>query len=302
MTAGPDLFLLAVDHRGSFERLFGIDGPVGDADRSRMIAAKSLVAEALGDVAAERGGGERGEQLGILVDDAYGGGAIGVARRAGVVVALAFERSGRAVLEFEHADWRDRLAEDPPTFAKVLIRHRADGDPAAVAIQLERLREISDACAGGPARFLLELLTPYTEAERAGASAEQLELELRPRLVVDAVHQIQDAGVEPVVWKVEGVADPGGCAAITQATRRGGRDGVRVVVLGAGAPAPTVDAWLEAAARGGYSGFAVGRSIWSAPVLAHDRGELGDEPARAEIAARYRSFIETFRSAARNTT
>ncbi len=265
-----------------------------------MVAAKSLVAEALGEVAAVRGGGASGEQLGILIDDVYGGAAIGAARQAGVAVALAFERSGRAVLEFEHADWRDRLASDPPTFAKVLIRHRADGDPADIATQLERLQEISDACAAGPAGFLLELLTPYTEAERAGADAESLEIDVRPRLVVEAIHQIQDSGVEPDVWKVEGVADVAGCAAITAAARRDGRDSVRVVVLGAGAPAATVDAWLEAAAGGGYAGFAVGRSIWSAAVLAHDRGELGEGAARAEIAARYRAFIDTFCAAARS--
>jgi myo-inositol catabolism protein IolC len=300
VTAGPALFLLAVDHRRSFEQLFGVDEPVAEADRARMVAAKSLVAEALGDVAAERAVEEHGEQLGILIDDVYGGAAIDAARRAGVAVALAFERSGRTVLEFEHSDWRDRLASDPPTFAKVLIRHRADGDPADVDIQLERLREISDACAAAAPGFLLELLTPYTEAELAAAGAERLELEVRPRLVVEAVHQIQEAGVEPDVWKVEGVADVAGCAAIATAVRRRGRDGVRVVVLGAGAPPSTVDAWLGAAAGGGYAGFAVGRSIWSEAVLAHDRGELGAEAARAEIAARYRAFIETFRTAARS--
>jgi myo-inositol catabolism protein IolC len=299
LTVQPGLFLLAVDHRRSFEQLFGIDEPVADADRARMVAAKSLVAEALGDVAADRGASASGEQLGILVDDVYGGAAIGAARQAGVAVALAFERSGQALLEFEHADWRARLAGDPPTFAKVLIRHRADGDPGDVSIQLERLKEISGACAAGPAGFLLELLTPYSDAERADAGAEQLELEVRPRLVVEAIHQIQDAGVEPDVWKVEGVADSARCAAITAAACRDGRDAVRVVVLGAGAPAATVDAWLTAAAGGGYAGFAVGRSIWSAAVLAHSRGELGEAAARAQIAANYRAFIDTFCSAAR---
>jgi myo-inositol catabolism protein IolC len=297
VTAQPQLFLLAVDHRRSFEQLFGIDGPAGSADRDRLIAAKSLVAEALGDVVAADGGRASADQLGILVDDLYGGAAIGAARRAGVAVALAFERSGQSVLEFEHADWRERLAADPPTFAKVLIRHRADGDAADVATQLDRLREISDACADGSAGFLLELLTPYTPTERAGAGAERLEVEVRPRLVVEAIRQIQDAGVEPDVWKVEGVADPGGCASIAAAAGGDGREDVRVVVLGAGAPTATVNSWLEAAAGGGYAGFAVGRSIWSDAVLAHDRGEIDDAAARAQIADRYRGFVDTFRAA-----
>jgi myo-inositol catabolism protein IolC len=296
VTAAGELFLLAVDHRRSFEQLFDIDGPVSRPDFERLCAAKELVADALGDVAAARRDVSGG--LGILIDDLYGGAAIATARRAGVAVALAFERSGQAVLDFEHGDWRDRLAADPPDFVKVLIRHRADGDPGDVAVQLERLGEVSDACAASPAGFLLELLTPYTDAERSESTAERLEASVRPRLIVDAITQIQDAGVNPDVWKVEGVADPDGCAAIAAAARRKGRDRTGVVVLGAGAGTDTVNRWLAAAAAGGYSGFAVGRSIWAGAVLAHHRGELDGATARADIAARYSTFIDTFRAAA----
>jgi myo-inositol catabolism protein IolC len=292
-----ELFLLAVDHRQSFERLFGIEGAVSERDHARLTASKALVAEALGDVVAEEGRAAIG-RLGILVDDRYGATAIEVAQRAGVAVALAFERSGQAILEFEHDDWRDRLAADPPDFVKVLIRHRADGEPADVATQLDRLVQISDACATSPAGFLLELLTPYSATERDERSGDELEVAVRPRLVVDAITQIQDAGVAADVWKVEGVADPDGCAAIAAAARREGRDDTGVVVLGAGAAVETVNQWLAAAAAGGYSGFAVGRSIWSDPVLAHDRRELDAQEARARIADRYRAFVDAFRAAA----
>ena len=295
MTGRDHLYLLAVDHRRSFERLFGIDQPVSGPDRSRLEGAKALVAEALGDVAA-RCGGTTGGGLGILIDDLYGGAAIATARHAHVAVALAFERSGQALLDFEHADWRDRLAADPPDYVKVLIRHRADGEAAALAVQLERLSQLSEACAASPAAFLVELLTPYSEAELADNSAERLELDLRPRLVVDAIAQIQEAGVAADVWKVEGVADPAGCASIVAAARRDGRD-AGVVVLGAGAGVETVDRWLATAAGAGYSGFAVGRSIWADAVLAHDRGDLDASTARADIAARYGAFIDTFQRA-----
>ena len=76
------------------------------------------------------------------------------------------------------------------------------------------------------------------------------------------------------MWKVEGVADPAGCAAIVAAARRDGRDDTGVVVLGAGAGVDTVNRWLEAAAAAGYSGFAVGRSIWADAIVAHDRDEI----------------------------
>jgi myo-inositol catabolism protein IolC len=298
VTGRSGLFLLAVDHRQSFERLFGIDGPVAEHDRARLTGAKALVAEALGDVAVERGSAANVD-LGILIDDLYGGAAIAVARRTGVSVALAFERSGQTILEFEHDDWRDRLAAHPPDFVKVLIRHRVDGDVGDIAVQLDRLGQIADACAKSPAGFLLELLTPYTEAECAASSTDELEVTVRPRLVVDAIRQIQEAGVNPDVWKVEGVADPAGCAAIAAAARRDGRENTGVVVLGAGAGVSTVNRWLAAAATAGYSGFAVGRSIWSDAILAHDRGGLDAGAARAQIASRYTTFIDTFEDALR---
>ena len=297
MTDRRQLFLLAVDHRRSFERLFGIDAPVGAADRTRLEAAKGLVAEALGDVAAERGG-TAGGGLGILIDDVYGAVAIATARRTGVAVALAFERSGQEVLGFEHADWRDRLAADPPDFVKVLIRHRADGDSADIAAQLERLVEVSDACAASTAGFLLELLTPFSAEESAEHSADQLEARPPPPPRRRGDHA--DPGCRCRHRRVEGrgVADPAGCAAIVGAARAGRREETGWWCSARRAGIATVNRWLEAAAAAGYSGFAVGRSIWADSVLAHDRGELDAPSARARIAARYDAFIDTFRAAA----
>lgn len=297
MTGASQLFFLAVDHRRSFERLFEIDEPVGERDHEQLTAAKALIVEALGDVAAQRADIARTGGLGILIDDRYGAAAIVAARHRGFAVALAFERSGQAVLEFEHDDWRERLTADPPDFVKVLIRHRADGAAADVARQLDRLVQISSACATSPAAFLLELLVPFSDSERDGSTPEDLEQRVRPRLVVEAIRQIQEAGVEPGVWKVEGVADSTGCATIAAAARRDGRDGTGVVVLGAGAKTETVNRWLEAAAGGGYSGFAVGRSIWADAILAHRRGELDAASARTRIADRYCTFIDAFRAA-----
>lgn len=304
----PPLFLLAVDHRRSFERLFGVGGPVDEPTRNRLAAAKVLVIDAVTSVGAARPD-RRG--LGVLLDDQYGSDAIAAAHRSGLTIATAFERSGLDVLEFEHADWRRRLADldrrarceptagpadpsDPSDYAKVLVRHRADGDAAANTVQLERLVEISNACADSAAGFLLELLVPFSASERSSQDAAELENSLRPQLIVAAIAQIQAAGVEPDVWKVEGVADAARCAVISAQARVDGRDGVGVVVLGAGADDGTVGTWLRAAAAGGYSGFAVGRSIWADALLAHDAGDIDAETACAHIASKYTAFLDAF--------
>ena len=296
----PNLYLLAVDHRRSFEKLFGADESVDEATHARLDAAKVTVVDALKLAVGERPGLDG---AGALLDDLYGSTAIESARRAGLVVAVAFERSGQAVLEFEHDDWAERimrLAGGPGEragLAKVLVRHRTDDDPDSRKLQLGRLREISDTCAGAGVEFLLEILTPFNDAERAAHDEAELENTVRPRLVAGAMAEIQDAGVEAAVWKVEGVSDEAGCKAILAGARAGGRDDVGVVVLGAGAPRDIVAAWLRAAAVAGYRGFAVGRSIWADALRALDAGESDSSTAQHEIAANYLDMVDAFERA-----
>jgi myo-inositol catabolism protein IolC len=141
------------------------------------------------------------------------------------------------------------------------------------------------------------VLTLFNDGERAAHDDDELENVVRPRLVTDAIAEIQAAGVEASVWKVEGVSDAAGCASILAAARVGGRDNVGVVVLGAGAPRDTVAEWLRAAAVAGYTGFAVGRSIWADPLRALDAGEVDATTAQREIARNYLTMVDVFEGA-----
>ncbi|CAN5605194.1 hypothetical protein BH24ACT5_BH24ACT5_07250 [soil metagenome] len=296
----PHLYLLAIDHRRSFERLLGFDGPVDAITHARLASAKVAVVHAVNAAAAERPGLGG---AGVLLDDDYGSAAIELARRSGLVVAVAFERSGQSVLDFEHADWAMRIGQLAGTpgeragLAKLLVRHRTDHDPAAKHVQLDRLREFSEACAAAGAEFLLEVLIPFNDGERAAHNDAELENVVRPQLIADAIAEIQAAGVEASVWKVEGVSDPAGCASILAAARVDGRDHVGVVALCAGAPRDTVTSWLRAAAAGGYHGFAVGRSIWADALRALDTGEIDSTNARREVAANYLEMVDAFERA-----
>ena len=296
----PPLYLLAVDHRRSFERLFGVAGPVDPDMRARLSAAKVTVVDALNAAVTERSGLDG---AGLLLDDDYGVAAIESARRSGLVVAVAFERSAQDVLVFEHPDWAERLKRlaggpgERAGLVKILVRHRTDNAPESRKTQLDRLRDVSAACADADVEFLLEVLTPFHENERVAHTESELENEVRPRLIVDAIAEIQDAGVEASVWKVEGVSDEAGCAAILAAAHAGGRDDVGVVVLGAGAPRDTVAGWLRTAAVAGYRGFAVGRSIWADALRALDAGAIDSTTAQREIAANYLAMVDTFERA-----
>lgn len=295
----PNLYLLAIDHRRSFERLFGVDGAVDAETHVRLAAAKVTVVDALTAAVEQR---PALDGAGVLLDDHYGSAAIESARRSGLVVAVAFERSGQSVLAFEHADWTARIARLAGTpgeragLAKLLVRHRTDDDPESRNVQLDRLRQFSDACAAAGVEFLLEILTPFNDAERAAHDDNTLENEVRPRLIADAMAEIQAAGVEASVWKVEGVSKEAGCRSILAAARAGGRDQVGVVVLGAGAPRDTVASWLRAAAAGAYRGFAVGRSIWADALRALDAGETDSASAQRDIAEHYLAMVDAFRT------
>src|SRR5207244_6668784 len=90
-----------------------------------------------------------------------------------------------------------------------------------------------------------------------------------------AIAEIQEAGIEVDVWKIEGVDRRSDCEMLVAQARSGGRDGVACVVLGRGADEAKVDHWLaQAAPVDGFIGFAIGRSIWWDPLKAYVAGNI----------------------------
>jgi myo-inositol catabolism protein IolC len=144
---------------------------------------------------------------------------------------------------------------------------------------------------------LFELLVPASPEQLAQVKGDQLryDQELRPSLVVEAVRELQEAGVEADIWKIEGLDRREDCARVAQQARTGGRDHVGCIVLGRGADDERVLHWLEhAAGVPGFIGFAVGRTLWWNELLAY----VGDKISRAEAATRiavnYRRMIEAY--------
>jgi len=108
---------------------------------------------------------------------------------------------------------------------------------------------------------------------------------------------MQDAGIAPALWKVDGLPSEAQCARVVELC--GAEDGgeVGVIVLGRNAPAEEVAAWLRAAARTpGYVGFAVGRTIWGGAIEELIAGTLSAEAASERISAAYRALVEAYDS------
>ena len=100
--------------------------------------------------------------------------------------------------------------------------------------------------------------------------------------MVRAIHELQDAGVEADVWKIEGIERTEDCRRVVEAARRGGRDRVGCIVLGRGEDDEKVRQWLTTAAGvPGFIGFAVGRTTFWDPLVDYRAGRLTREEAVA---------------------
>jgi myo-inositol catabolism protein IolC len=284
------LYVLAFDHRGSFEKMVG-GGP------DKVAGAKRLIWEGFQRAVAD---GAPKASAGILVDGQYGPDVAREAKAGGYMLAMPVEKSGQKEFDFDHGDaFGEQIESFDPDFSKVLVRYNPEGDREMNERQAEKLLRLSEWLHEHHRKFLFELLVPAEEAQLAkvDGSEDRYDAELRAELMLEAILQLQNAGVEPDIWKIEGLDDREACKEIAQLCRREGRDRVSCVVLGRGASDAKVDEWLRAGAGvEGYVGFAIGRSIFAASVkeYAADPDGFDRDAAVAAISASYRRFIEVY--------
>jgi myo-inositol catabolism protein IolC len=298
MTLGYEgkLYVLAFDHRGSFQKkFFGVEGAPTPEETARIKDAKDVIFEGM---LAALAAGVDPTSAGVLVDEQFGAGVAMKAKERRLKLAMPCEKSGQEEFDFEYgADFAAHIEALDPAFTKVLVRFNPAGDGAVNARQAGRLKELSDWLHAHGRTFLFELLVPAQQAqlEEVGGDTGRYDREVRPELMRVAVAELQEAGIEPDIWKIEGIDDPKECRAIADQCRISGRDGVACVVLGRGADDAAVDAWLRAA-RGvpGYCGFAIGRSIWWEPLKGYVDGSVSREDTAASIGKNYRRFVDVY--------
>jgi myo-inositol catabolism protein IolC len=276
-------YLLAFDHRDSLMTAFFQSAEPGKAEVSSARSLKTLIADGL-LAAVDRYRIDR-KEAGGLVDATYGGIAIDRLRTRGVRFAVPVEASGQRELEFEHPDWRQRLDAIRPTWAKVLVRYNPTGDAAMNERQRERLLELQTGTRELRVGFLFELLVPPEPDQRSA----DYDTDTRPALVVKAIEELRGAGIQPDLWKIEGLERRTDCEAVASVA------GAPCVVLGRGADAAAVERWLRAGA-GVFDGFAIGRSIWWEPCRAFVDETMDRDAAVAAIAERYGHFVDVYRS------
>ncbi len=155
MNLGYDqkLYILAFDHRGSFQKkFFGIEGEA-DSEQTAIIAdAKHLIFEGMLQAV---GAGADPSISGVLVDEQFGSTVPAEARERGLKLAMPAERSGQKTFDFQYGDdFGAHIERFHPDFTKVLVRYNPDGDATENGEQLTKLKRLSDWLKKHDRRFL----------------------------------------------------------------------------------------------------------------------------------------------------
>jgi myo-inositol catabolism protein IolC len=286
----PDpLYMLAFDHRQVLRDLYPA---ASDAD---LESAKVAVLEALDSIPQSlvaKG------SLGYLVDEEYGAVAARRASERGIYLAMPIEASRTPILRLQFPDdYAARFDRFNPQAVKALVFHNPADAPARKEEQLALLRTIGNFARQHGRDYLLEvLITPTPEQlQEGGGDKAGFRAKVFPRLLVESIAEMQDHGIEPDIWKVEGLDTVEDTEAVGAQATVGGREDVRCIVLGSGESQAKVNSWLaNAAAVPAFSGFAIGRTVWHEPLGNMLAGRVTRAAAVETIADSFASLISAF--------
>jgi myo-inositol catabolism protein IolC len=291
------VFALAFDHRNSFRRDFmGLRGDPTPEQHATMVAAKGVVVDALLSAAPQVDGG----RVVLLIDHEYGGGFAAKTQAGGIRVAMPVEESGQRELRYLCGGHPDRVVVSyHPDYVKVLVRYNPGGDTAMNARQRARLCELTSWLDGRPQQLMLELLVPPEDAQLATVDGDRgrFDREVRAELTAAAIRELAGDGLRPRLWKIEGPESREDATRIAEAVRSADPDSA-CLVLGRGADLAAVRRWLAiAAATDGFTGFAVGRTLWWDALRAYTGG--GDRDAAVSaVATRYLDLVRDYLTSA----
>ena len=288
-----------MDHRNSLLRdLYGIDDVPTSEQIDRISAHKGLIFDGLLRAIED---GVDASRVGVLVDERYGAAVAVRAKEARIDLAMPIERSEEPLFLLEYGTFGDRewlrhIEEFAPAQVKVLVRDNPQGSFNRM-LQFDRLVTVSNALRASGRTFMIELLVPATPAqlESVGSDALRYDREVRPDLTVQLIEEMHVEGIEPNIWKVEGLETEEDARAVVSAARRDGRSPVYCIVLGRDSSRQRLDHWLEVASRvDGFRGFAIGRSIWEKPLADLLAGIASETQLVGRVAKSFTHFAQVW--------
>ena len=258
-TRWSELHVLALDHRWQLEELVDSVG----ASRARISRLKTLVAE--GAIRGANASGAR--QLGMIVDDTFGGDVLAALRDRGIWLARPIEASGRVPLAFDdELNVELALRGRPPSeIVKCLVQSAEDMSATDRAVQNRRLRRLYGACVDLERSLVVEAMP--TAAGRIDA-----------RRISTMVEEIYALGIRPDWWKLPAPDDAAGFDAVSRIVEAHDPHCCGILILGYDASLDALRAAFRASAGWRhFNGFAVGRAIFWDAAVAWFAGNLGDD-------------------------
>ncbi len=279
----PDtLMALAIDHRMQLEAMAKEIG----ASIERIPDFKVLAVEAAARVANGRPG------FGMLIDGTYGREALFRAADHPFWIGRPVELPGSRPLDFEGGgSIGAQLIEWPVGHTiKCLCFYHPD-DAAELRERQEReLLRIHDAARRVGRELLIEII-----AGKHGL--------LKPDTVAGILQHLYDLGIKPDLWKLEPQQDKAAWHAIGEVIARNDPYCRGIVLLGLEAPEDELEAAFAAAAsEKQVKGFAVGRTIFNDAARRWLKGEIDDEAAIRDMAARFQRLVDSWQRASGSVT
>jgi 5-dehydro-2-deoxygluconokinase len=291
------LYILPFDHRGSFMKLINAARPPTKKDIRKVKDFKKIIYAAFIKSIKK----VPKKHTAILVDEQFGKGILKDAKKKKITLCNTFEKSGQKEFQFERKDWKKQLTEIKPDYAKILIRYNPKNKKLNLR-QAEKLLLFSNYLKNRKTKFLLEIITPNQTREERSSSVSWKHKESKAfrcpenslnfqgsKSILQAIKQLQKKGVEPDVWKLEGVDKIKDMKKISKQIKS------QIVILGRGENKKKAEHWLEVAAKfNNVIGFAIGRTIFAQPLKDYNNKKLTRKQTINKISKSYINFVEFF--------
>ncbi|HKC14668.1 MAG TPA: DUF2090 domain-containing protein [Patescibacteria group bacterium] len=275
------LFILPFDHRGSLVKsVFGEVGELTSFEKQEIILQKNIIYEAF-KKAMDEGLPPR-ENAAVLVDEEYGKDILEDAKRQGFKIVLTTEESGIKEFIFEYGeDFKTHIEHYNPLFVKALFYYKDELKPS----EKENLKTLSDYCHDNGHKLLLEVVTGDLDSQTRSAK------------LLKTILDFQTENIEPDIWKIEGMDKREHYENVLGEMKKNDRKNVSAIILGRGEDKHKVEEWiLQGKNVDGIIGFAIGRTVFSEPLLELRDGKISREQTVGKIAKNYQYFYNLFNS------
>jgi 5-dehydro-2-deoxygluconokinase len=276
-TEWKDLCVLAFDHR---KQLFDMAKEVG-TDPERIKTLKRLLVKAT-EIGSQKIGSS---QVGVLIDDTYGQAALNDVTGRNWWIGRPVELPSSRPIELEGGrSIGSRLKSWPREhIVKCLVFYHPE-DQVELRVQQERqVVELYDACCQSGHELLLELIPPKGS-------------DVGDDVYINSMRRFYNLDVRPDWWKLP-PQSKANWQRITDLVNERAPHCRGVVMLGLDAPADELKkGFMDSAGFDICKGFAVGRTIFSAPSRQWLSGEYNDEQLIDAVVANYLELVETWQA------